>query len=128
MNDAVRVFASTLREFNALKELQPTSLRCTHVNRWNQGIQILRLMDQKTEEGMTGRIIFNEAGRRADFYLEILELHQEGLRKIATYDPITDQLTYARSPTEVFSEISKSLQNKTVIVAARLGMPFLRLR
>lgn len=77
---------------------------------------------------MTGRIIFNEDGRRADFYLEILQLNQDGLRKIATYDPIIDRLNYTRSPIEVFTEITKSLQNKTVIVAARLGMPFLRMR
>lgn len=78
---------------------------------------------------MTGRIIFNEDGRRADFYIEILQLHQDdGLRKIATYDPITDRLNYTRSPVEIFSEISKSLQNKTIIVAVRLGMPFLRMR
>lgn len=46
MHDAVRVFVSTLREFNTIKEVQPTSLRCSYTNKWNQGIQILQLMEQ----------------------------------------------------------------------------------
>lgn len=46
MHDAVHVFASTVREFNALQEVRPISLRCSYTNKWNQGLQILRLMEQ----------------------------------------------------------------------------------
>lgn len=76
---------------------------------------------------MTGRIIFNDDGRRTDFYMEVLEQSQEGFRKIATWDPASG-INYTRSQSEVYSQITQSLQNKTVIVAARLGMPFLKLK
>lgn len=76
---------------------------------------------------MTGRIIFNDDGLRTEFYLEILELSQEGFKKIATWDP-TIGVNYTRSPGEVYTEISRSLQNKTIVVAARLGMPYLRFK
>lgn len=76
---------------------------------------------------MTGRIIFDDDGRRTDFYMEVLELNQDGFKKIATWDPIAG-INYTRSQSEVYSQITQSLQNKTVIVAARLGMPYLRLK
>lgn len=76
---------------------------------------------------MTGRIIFNDDGVRKEFYLEILELSQEGFKKIATWDQ-TIGVNYTRSPGDVYTEISRSLQNKTVIVAARVGMPYLRFK
>lgn len=76
---------------------------------------------------MTGRIIFNDDGIRKEFYLEILELSQEGFKKIATWDQ-TIGVNYTRSQGDVYTEISRSLKNKTVIVAARVGMPYLRFK
>lgn len=76
---------------------------------------------------MTGRIIFNDDGLRTEFYLEILELSQEGFKKIATWDPVIG-VNYTRSPGEVYTEISRSLQNKTIVVAARVGMPYLKFK
>lgn len=61
-----------------------------------------------------------------DFYMEILELNQEGFKKIAILDPPTMKINYTRTEAEVYSQVTQSLQNKTVIVVARLGMPFLR--
>lgn len=75
---------------------------------------------------MTGRIVFDDNGRRKDFYMEILELNQEGFKKIATLDPKNLHINYTRTEAEVYSQVTQSLQNKTVIVAARTGMPFLR--
>lgn len=75
---------------------------------------------------MTGRIVFDDNGRRKDFYMEILELNQEGFKKIATLDPKDLQINYTRTEAEVHSQVIQSLQNKTITVAARTGMPFLR--
>lgn len=58
--------------------------------------------------------------------MEILELNREGLKKIATLDPSTMEINYTRTEAEVYSQVTQSLQNKTVIVAAKLGMPWLR--
>lgn len=58
--------------------------------------------------------------------MEILELNQEGFKKIATLDPTTRNINYTRTQEEVYSQVSQSLQNKTVIVVAKLGMPWLQ--
>lgn len=73
---------------------------------------------------MTGRIIFDDEGRRTNFYVEVLELNQEGFTKIAIWDPITG-INYTRSQSEVYSHITQSLQNKTVVVSVRVGGPYL---
>lgn len=44
-HDAVRTFASALRELHSTKEIMPRALRCTSTNRWDQGMQILQFMD-----------------------------------------------------------------------------------
>lgn len=77
---------------------------------------------------MTGRIVFDDNGSRKDFYMEILELNQEGFKKIATLDPKDLHINYTRTADEVSLQRIHSLQNKTVIVAARIGMPFLGLK
>lgn len=77
---------------------------------------------------MTGRIVFDDNGRRKDFYMEILELNQEGFKKIATLDPKDLHINYTRTEAEIYSQTSQSLQNKTLIVAVRTGMPFLQLK
>lgn len=73
---------------------------------------------------MTGRIIFDSYGRRTQFYLEVLEMSREGFKKIAFWDT-HQKVQSTRDISEVYSQISQSLQNKTIIVASRVGMPFL---
>lgn len=76
---------------------------------------------------MTGRIIFDDFGHRTEFHLEVLELDKDEFKKIAIWDA-KDGLNYTRSQSEVYTQITHSLQNKTIIVAARLGMPYLKLK
>lgn len=75
---------------------------------------------------MTGRIVFDDNGRRKDFYMEILELNKEGFKKIATLDPKDLHINYTRTEDDVISQVKQSLQNRTMIVAVRTQMPFLR--
>lgn len=77
---------------------------------------------------MTGRVMFDDIGRRKEFYMEVLELSSnEGFKRIAVWD-VNKGITYTRSQSEVYTQISHSLQNKTIIVAARIGMPYLQKR
>lgn len=83
---------------------------------------------QKTEFGMTGRIIFDNSGKRKDFYMEILELKQDGFKKIATMDPKHLSINYTRSQAEVEAEVSDSLKNRTMIIVAIISQPYLERR
>lgn len=74
---------------------------------------------------MTGRIIFDDNGRRKDFHMEILKLNPEGLKKIATLDPKDLHINFTRTTMEMENEIAQSLKNMTLIVASRIGKPYL---
>lgn len=76
---------------------------------------------------MTGRIIFDVNGQRAQFYLEVLEMSKEGFKKIGVWD-VEQGVQATRDMSEVYSQISQSLHNKTIIVSSRVGMPFLGIR
>lgn len=82
---------------------------------------------QKTDKGISGEILFSEDGRRTHFHLEITELSKEGFKKIGTWDPVHG-VNYTRSLGEAYDQIVESLQNKTFIVASRIGAPFLMWR
>lgn len=144
-HDAVHVFAMAVREFDVgHAEIRvPMNLRCSGAGGgvvWKQGQQILQHMDLKTEHGLTGRIVFDDSDEaersdrdggdigRTDFFVEVLELTTENaLRRIATWSP-GGGVAYTRTQTEVYEQITHSLQNKTIVVAARLGEPYLRMR
>lgn len=60
--------------------------------------------------------------------LEIIEYSfAEGLKKIATWDP-DQKIKMLRTSEEVIAQISQSLQNKTLIVTTRTGMPYMRIK
>lgn len=86
-----------------------------------------RNLFQKSGHGITGPITFDAEGHRTHFNLEIIELSKEGFKRIGTWDPIHD-INYTRSQSEVESQIVESLQNKTFIVASRVGAPFLMVK
>lgn len=83
---------------------------------------------QKSEEGITSRISFNDKLERSYFVLEIVEYSfADGLKKIATWDP-DKKITPIQTSEEVQAKISQSLQNKTLIVTTRTGMPYMRIK
>ncbi|XP_053682747.1 glutamate receptor ionotropic, kainate 2-like [Sabethes cyaneus] len=129
-NDAVKIFATAIRELDATEEITPSKLSCGNKNlrQWPFGLRIVNYMKVKTEHGITGPIIFDDDGRRTYFQLDIIELNQhEGFKKIATWDP-RNGVNYTRSQEDVHQQIVESLQNKTFIVASRLGAPFLMMK
>lgn len=93
-----------------------------------QFVNITNLINfQKTEHGITGQIVFNDEGQRTHFYLEVTELSKDGFKRIGIWDPVTG-VNYTRSSGEAYTQVIESLQNKTFLVASRLGAPFLMLR
>lgn len=85
-------------------------------------------LSQKTEEGITGRIGFNENFERNYFDYDIVELqHGEGLKKIAFWDPVHG-INMTRSMNDVYNQVAHSFSEKTFIIASRIGMPYLQIK
>lgn len=81
-------------------------------------------IEQKTDKGISGEILFNDEGKRSHFHLEITELSKEGFKKIGTWDPVHG-VNYTRSLGEAYDQIVGQIHDKTFIVASRIGAPFL---
>lgn len=80
---------------------------------------------QKSNIGITNQITFNEISERNYFVMEIIEFSTaDGVKKIAIWNP-DDKVQNLRTAEEVYAQISQSLQNKTLIVTSRTGLPHL---
>lgn len=129
-NDAVQHFIGAVRSVHMTQPVQPRGIRCdagrsgghSMARRLEQGRRLLVANDHETSYGMTGRVVFDAAGRRSFFYMEVLELKDKFV--IAKWNP-EQGIQYTRSDDELDSQLQLSLQNKTMIVSVRLGKPWL---
>lgn len=132
-HDAVQHFISAVRWVHSMQHVvQPRWNRCdagrsvsagghSMTRRMEQGRRLMMANDQLSSDGMTGRVMFDAHGRRSFFYMEMLQLNKD---VIATWNP-EDGIKLMRTTDELKSQIQQSLQNKTVMVSARLGKPWL---
>ncbi|CRL04875.1 CLUMA_CG017927, isoform A [Clunio marinus] len=129
-HDSVRLFATAVQELESAEDadkIEAKKMNCKHPTPWEQGSQLVNYMRLKADKGISGEILFNEQGKRSHFHLEITELSKEGFKKIGTWDPVHG-VNYTRTLGEAYDQIVESLQNKTFIVASRIGAPFLMWR
>lgn len=136
-HDAVELFTNSFAELYSVEELIPRRMTCESPTEWRDGLRLANFMKIKELEGITGQMVFDTIGKRTDFRLEIIELfikkgqpldyHENGFKKIGTWDAI-QKISYTRTEGELEEQLYVNLQNKTFIVASRLGAPFLSLR
>ncbi|XP_073988412.1 glutamate receptor ionotropic, kainate 2-like isoform X2 [Rhodnius prolixus] len=121
--DAVNLFAKALHGIN--QDLSVKSLSCYELDKWEYGYSLVEHMKLIEMEGMSGKIKFDNNGRRTFFTLDVTQLMSTGFRKIGSWDP-ENRMTYTRSKSEMERELFQSISNKTFIVVSRLGEPYLR--
>lgn len=92
-----------------------------------QALTNFSIISKRTDTGITGRIVFNDEGKRSHFQLEITELSKDGFKKIGTWDP-EHHVNYTRTLGEAYDQVIEALQNKTFIVVSRIAAPFLDYR
>uniref|UniRef100_A0A336KHH4 CSON010578 protein n=1 Tax=Culicoides sonorensis TaxID=179676 RepID=A0A336KHH4_CULSO len=135
--DAVQLLAQSIDDLNEDEPIFTQSLTCQEFRQWPDGFKIASYMKRKEIEGISGKLLFDERGHRRDFRLEIIELSQKkdnghnsvenGFKRIGTWDA-QNKITYTRTEGELMEQLEVSLQNKTFIVASRIGAPFLTFR
>lgn len=149
MYDALKVLSSSLRDFSANEDINVEELDCSSPSKWSQGESILKILDeviskqigdlriwcqtfqnvlfalQKSVSGITNQITFNDIFERNYFVLEVIEFSAaDVIEKIAIWNP-DDKVQNLRTAEEVYAKISQSLQNRTLIVTSRIGLPHL---
>lgn len=126
MHDAIRLLSMAIRETAVFNEIETESKECANPSQWEQGQSLLKMIDERNTEGISGQLSFDESFDRQFFSMDVLELSvNDGLQRIATWDSVHG-ISLTRALIDVYTQISQSLQNRTLIVASRIGMPFLR--
>lgn len=139
-HDAVQVFSAAFNDLS-WTQIHPPSLDCSSYvkskrtdeksenddsGKWKHGRQILQKMDQRNEGGMTGRILFDDDGKRKDFHMEILEFNRQGgFDKVGILDPKILRINYTRSADAADSKLSSITEGKTLNVGAVISAPYL---
>lgn len=127
MHDAIRLLSMAIREYAVFTEIETESEDCADPSQWEHGQSLLKMIDERKTEGISGRLSFDENFDRLFFTMDVLELSlgETGLQKIAFWDSVHG-ISVTRTLSDVYTQISQSLQNRTLIVASRVGLPFLR--
>lgn len=85
-----------------------------------------RLKETKIETTLTGRLAFDENGNRIDYSLDIVELNNNNVRRLAVWNserPYVLDITISED--ENREEKLKGLSEMTFIVSSRIGAPYL---
>jgi glutamate receptor, ionotropic, invertebrate len=139
MYDGVLLLAEALKDLEGHTQLETVSLKCNDAATWKNGYSIVNYMKtvgsfsyqlfsnsfiplcfQSIIYGLSRVIKFDHHGHRSNFLLDIVELGQEGLKKIGTWNS-TEGLKMAREQDIAQSALDDgSLRNKTFVVITAL--------
>ncbi|CAH0555476.1 unnamed protein product [Brassicogethes aeneus] len=126
MHDAVLLFLDTLNTLQLTQTIETTPISCDSTEKWSGGFAISNFMKIKQPTmTLSGPLKFDDFGRRTDFRIHCVEVLVN--KTIATWTP-SARLNMSKSAEEDAQTIIENLQKTTVIVASRLGKPYLNER
>lgn len=71
-------------------------------------------------QGLTGKMRFdNETGNRNYFKVDVIKVHETKKYRLGSWDP-EQKMTLTRSASDMYTELSQSITNKTFIVVGKL--------
>ncbi|XP_071050024.1 glutamate receptor ionotropic, kainate 2-like isoform X1 [Onthophagus taurus] len=111
--------------------IKSESLMCDDQKQWKDGFALtsfMRVVSQRSvDEGLSGPISFDFEGRRTNFRLELIEIHEDGAAQVAEWLPnLQNNLSLTRNESAHEKQVAQSLRKGKVIVISKLGMPYLR--
>ncbi|KAG8227033.1 hypothetical protein J437_LFUL013820, partial [Ladona fulva] len=131
MYDAVILYGRALQQLDSSQNVKIGPLDCNKEGNWEHGLSLINFMRVDEVKGLSGVIRFDNQGFRTNFVLNIVELTEDHLIQVGTWNS-TEGLNITREGTlnrtaagAVDSEDHiDSLQNKTFIVLTALSPPY----
>lgn len=69
---------------------------------------------------MTGKMRFDSVtGNRNYFKLDVVKVHNNKKNRLGSWDP-EEGMTYTRSASDIYNELTQSITNKTFIVVGKI--------
>lgn len=86
IHDAVNLFANGIRELDSVQSINPQPLSCDNTGEtWQYGSSIINYMRSISFEGITGRVTFDQTGRRSGITFDVVALSEHGLEYIGKW-------------------------------------------
>ncbi|XP_064213917.1 glutamate receptor ionotropic, kainate 2-like isoform X1 [Tribolium castaneum] len=125
--DAVSVITQVISRKLSIKEMEMTEISCNSPKSSRHGYTIANHVKTSKFDEMTGRIEFDGNGVRSNFDLDVIELTQNGISKIGTWN-MSKGLVITPHKDEDIVEDPLSLRNKTFKVITCLTDPYCMLK
>ncbi|CAL8109948.1 unnamed protein product [Orchesella dallaii] len=129
--DAVFLFGKALHVLDSSQRIDIKPLNCDSKDTWQHGYSIINYMKMVQFQGLTGLIQFNTSGYRTDVQMDVVQLKQNGLRKIGTWDSkFVTKFNWAKqnATEETAQDDSIDLKNRTLTVTTIMNKPFMMLK
>ncbi|CAH0555475.1 unnamed protein product [Brassicogethes aeneus] len=123
-HDAILLFIDTLNALQLTQFHHTKPIICNETEKWPDGFAISNFMriKQPSKESLSGPLKFDDFGRRIDFQINCVDISQN--KTISIWSP-SKGLNLSRNSEENTQMIIENLQKSVVIVASRLGRPYL---
>ncbi|XP_012273738.1 glutamate receptor ionotropic, kainate 2 [Orussus abietinus] len=123
MYDAVQLFYQALKQLQDAVEGDVKQLSCDGSQSWEHGFSLSNFMRLGEMKGLTGLIKFDTSGFRSNFHLDIMQVTQQGLDKVGTWNS-SNGIEWIHKTVIPEDPSEQSLQNKTFVVLISLAHPY----
>ncbi|XP_077984459.1 glutamate receptor 4-like isoform X2 [Glandiceps talaboti] len=134
-HDVVEVIAETFRLVRENRtDVSTNVLKCDHHSTpWSNGRSFLNVLKRVDVNGLTGRLQFDDLGRRKNYFLDIIKLTRDletekpRFDKIGTWDSSSPE-TFAIGKDGSIVEPADNFLNKTLIISTIEAKPYYMLK
>lgn len=127
--DAVKLLASAIRELETDKStIDAHALSCDLSATWPHGSSIINYMQSMSIEGLTGKINFDQSGRRVGVKFDVIALSEFGLEYIGKWTELSNQsLTFEPTKFDRFY-VDETDTIDTLVVTTKRTQPYFMLK
>ncbi|XP_076374002.1 glutamate receptor ionotropic, kainate 1-like isoform X3 [Tachypleus tridentatus] len=125
--DALKVFALSVHNISYYQTVRNQKIFCDEPQPWKQGSLLLSIMKKVKFKGLTGLVEFDQNGMRTSISLDILELKEEGLKKVGSWNQQTG-VKFTTPYKEVLDDVMRQLRNRTLKIVTIINPPYTMLK
>ncbi|XP_062609796.1 glutamate receptor ionotropic, kainate 2-like isoform X2 [Saccostrea cucullata] len=122
--DAVLLFAKAITDLSKDKIFIPPNVSCDVEEVWRSGKDLYDYLQESEIRGLTGDIRIRN-GRRQTFKLDVMQLTEEGLRKVGIWNSNTKT---GVNFTHRYIKDNFPFGNKTLVVTTKLDKPYVMMK
>ncbi|XP_076357607.1 glutamate receptor ionotropic, kainate 1-like [Tachypleus tridentatus] len=127
VHDAVKMFALSLHNMSSDRTVRIQSIFCDSPDLWTHGNHLINVMKETKFKGLTGFVEFDRNGMRTNFSLDIVELKEEGLRKVGTWNTQFG-VQFATKNENELDDVLRQLSDRPLEVVTIINPPYLGLK